>query len=278
MRLKTGQPAPGFMLRDMYDRTVSLSQYWGRKVLLSFYRASVCPLCNLRLHYLIDRYDDYRRRGLEMIVFFESSPEMTRHYIERQRPPFPIIPDLGRLAYALYGMESSLFGAAKARLSRLSQYREAAHYHIGGNFWQNIIHMDGVFGRKPADFLLTADLRVDTAYYGRDAGDFMPFREIDRFLASRPESLWPYNQQPSQPGMAPPGYPSYPSYPSYPAPRGPASGYPGYSQPNRSGPGASGSSQPGRPGGYDRYPSSQSRPDHRRSGDSRDSGWDNSGW
>ena len=189
MRLKTGQRAPVFIQRDMYEQPVSLSQYWGRKILLSFYRGAVCPLCNLRLRYLIDHYDNYRRQGLEMIVFFESSPEMARRYLERQRSPFPIIPDLERAVYSLYGLESSLLGALKARLFRGSQYREAARYHVGGGFWENLSQMDGVFSRKPADFLLSPDLRIQSAYYGRDAGDFMPFAEIDRFLVARPESL-----------------------------------------------------------------------------------------
>src|SRR6185437_5243544 len=124
-------------------------------------------------------------------------------------PPFPVIPDLGRVVYEQYGLESSFFGAAKARLLRGSQYREAARYHIGGGFWLNIFHMDGVFGRRPADFLLGADLRIQTTYYGRDAGDFMPFAEIDRFLLTRPESLWP----------------NYGNYGSASAPAQPASGY-----------------------------------------------------
>lgn len=266
MHLKPGQFAPNFMQRDMYDRTVSLSQFWGRKVLVSFYRASVCPLCNLRLRYLIDRYDDYRQRGLEVIAFFESSPELVRHYLERQRPPFPIIPDLKRAVYNLYGMESSLLGAAKARLFRGAAYREAARYQIGGNFWQNIIQMDGVFGRKPADFLLNADLTVQVAYYGHDAGDFMPFKEIDRFLAARPESLWPNYRQPSAPGYSMPRSGGGPGYSVPPDPRsgGPNSGWP------NSGWGNSGWPSSGN------YPSGQSRPDPRRG--FGNSGWGDSGW
>jgi hypothetical protein len=46
--------------------------------------------------------------------------------------------------------------------------------------------MDGHPGRLPADFLLESDLRIHTAYYGHDAGDFMLFEEIDAFLAARP--------------------------------------------------------------------------------------------
>lgn len=268
MRLKVGQPAPVFTQRDMYDRTVSLAQYWGRRVLLSFNRAAVCPLCNLRLHYLIDHHDDYRRRGLEIIAFFESSPEMARRYLERQRPAFPIIPDLGRVVYEQYGMESSLFGALKARLTRGSAYREAARYHIGGNFWYNLIHMDGAMGRRPADFLLSGDLRIQMAYYGHDSGDFLPFVEIDRFLAT-------------------PAEPPFASYGQAPTPRYPGAGYPGYADrrgPNsgRSYPGYPGQSAPGQ---YPSGPSGPSRPEIWRSGGPGHSGWPggsdnsgNSGW
>ena len=49
MRLREGQPAPLFEGYDLYERYVNLSHYAGRMVLVSFYRAAVCPLCNVRL-------------------------------------------------------------------------------------------------------------------------------------------------------------------------------------------------------------------------------------
>ncbi len=245
MRLKPGELAPVFAQRDMYGRPVSLSQYRGRKLLLSFYRGAVCPLCNLRLHYLIDHHDDYRRQGLEIIVFFESSPQVAVRYLDRQRSPFPIIPDLAREVYSLYGMESSLFGALRARLTRGAAYREAARRQIGGGFWENLFQMDGAMGRKPADFLLNPDLRIQTAYYGRDAGDFMPFAEIDRFLMTRPESAWTDHRR-----AAIARYPGA----GYSDPRGPTSGrsYPDSDQ--------------SAPGGYSDYPSGPSHPDNWRPG------------
>src|SRR6185437_13486109 len=96
------------------------------------------------------------------------------------------------------------------------------------------------------------DLYIQSAYYGRDAGDFMPFAEIDRFLAARPESLWPdnYGRAPA-PRSSPSGYPD---------PDGPASGRP-YPGQGRSA-----------PGGYPSGQSGQSRPDGWRSGNSGSSG------
>lgn len=208
MRLKSGQPAPLFTMRDMYGRVVSLEQYRGRRVLLAFNRAAVCPLCNLRLHYLIYRYDEYRQRGLEIVAFFESSPQQALYFLERQAPPFPIIPDLGHQVYDLYGLEVSLFEAAKAFFTRRSAFREAAHHHIGGTMWQNLTRTEGPMGRKPGDFLLSADLRIQVAHYGRDAGDYLSFTDVDRFLNANTNTNTSTNANPYASAEPTPSWPN----------------------------------------------------------------------
>lgn len=57
---------------------------------------------------------------------------------------------------------------------------------VGGNPLQNIPDMDGSMGSLPGDFLVGPDGRLEIAYYGRDAGDFLLFSEIDRFLDGAP--------------------------------------------------------------------------------------------
>jgi hypothetical protein len=89
MRLREGQLAPDFDVTDIYGRRVALERYRGRLTLLSFHRAAVCPLCNLRLAHLIRRAPAYRRAGLEIIAFFESSPARP----PLSRPPARAIPD-----------------------------------------------------------------------------------------------------------------------------------------------------------------------------------------
>ena len=179
MRLREGQVAPGFDLFDIYGRRVALNWYLGRSVLVSFHRAAVCPLCNLRLAHLIRRAPAYRRAGLEIIAFFESTPSRAHHYLDRQRAPFPIIADLNHDAYAEYGLESSFWGAVWARLTRFGGYSEAARLRVGGGVLENITQMDGKFGRLPGDFLIGPDGRVRLAYYGHDAGDFLLFRDLE---------------------------------------------------------------------------------------------------
>ncbi|MBF6590096.1 MAG: redoxin domain-containing protein [Ktedonobacterales bacterium] len=184
MRLKVGQDAPLFVINDIYGRRVPLAAYQGTKLLLSFHRSSVCPLCNIRLSHLIYRYQEYQRQGFAIIAFYESSLAYTRRYLDRLQCPFPIIADRERTVYSLYGLESSWLGTARGTLRR-SVYREAKRHNLG--VWRllpGFLAMDGKKFRMPAEFLLGPDLRIQRAYYAKDAGDFLPFSELDAFAAS----------------------------------------------------------------------------------------------
>jgi len=182
MRLKVGQLAPQFTMKDITGRQISLSAYRGRKVLVSFNRSAVCPLCNLRTWHLIHRYPEYSWRGLEVIAFFESSPERAHQYLDQLQAPYPILADLDHRVYNLYGLENSLLGVLRARLRRGDFYREASQRHINAGILRSFLDAGSAFGRMPADFLIGPDGRIEVAYYGKDAGDFLLFAEIDYFL------------------------------------------------------------------------------------------------
>src|SRR5262249_18010967 len=91
MRLRPGNSAPLFVSSDVYGRRVSLVDYAGWHVLLSFYRAAVCPLCSLRFALLVDRASAYARQGLAMVAVFESSPPETLRYMRGLQLPIPVI-------------------------------------------------------------------------------------------------------------------------------------------------------------------------------------------
>ncbi len=185
MRLRVGDQAPWFTARDIYGRWFSLGSYYGKGLLLSFNRAAVCPLCNIRTFYLIDRAPRYRQLGLEIVAFFESSPHRAYEFLSRLRAPFPIVGDLGRAVYAKYGLESSWLGTARGTLQRRNVYHEARQRGLG--IWQLIpgfLAMDGNRFRMPADFLIGPDLTIQKVHYGRDSGDFMGFTELDTYAAS----------------------------------------------------------------------------------------------
>ncbi len=201
MRLRVGTSAPPFTVRDLTGRTISLSQYAGTGLCLSFNRAAVCPLCNVRLAHLIMRYPEYQARGMSIIAFFESSSEVAQHYLDRLQCPFPIVADLQRQVYALYGLETSMLGTARGSM-RNGVYREARARGLGivGKV-RGFLAMDGRKFRMPADFLIGPDLRIRRAYYARDAGDFLSFAELDAFAATLALQPWQGGLLPSPPSV-----------------------------------------------------------------------------
>jgi hypothetical protein len=50
------------------------------------------------------------------------------------------------------------------------------------SFIENIRAFDGDLGLLPAEFLLTPELQIARAHYGKDTGDFLPFSDIDSFV------------------------------------------------------------------------------------------------
>src|SRR5262249_55555996 len=158
MRLHVGQRAPDFTVRDIHGQWVSLMDYSGTKLLLSFYRAAVCPLCVVRTAQLAQRAAVYRHQGLELLAFYESSPARTRQYLDRLRAPFPLVADPRRWwVYTRYGVETSWLGTLRGTLRR-NVYRTARRQHLG--VWQllpGFLAMEGAKFRVPADFLIGPD-------------------------------------------------------------------------------------------------------------------------
>ncbi|NOZ08128.1 MAG: AhpC/TSA family protein [FCB group bacterium] len=177
-RLQPGMTAPNFVLRDTTGKLINLQAYSGTRVLLSFYRYASCPFCNLRVHKLIKKYPEYHKAGLEMIAVFESPVETIARYAGRQNPPFPLLADPSLKLYAWYGIQSSWWAYLKSirKLNLLLDAIFIKGYRLG--------KMDGDKALVPADFLISEDGTVHTAYYGRDIGDHLPLEAVEEFLVS----------------------------------------------------------------------------------------------
>jgi peroxiredoxin len=175
MRIKPGQPAKNFSSEDLAGNTVALNDYKGQRLMLSFYRYAACPLCNLRVHHLIQHYAGLIKKNLQLVAVFQSPRESILKYAGKQKAPFPIIPDPQRRLYRLYGVESSWAGFIKGSM-RLSLVTSA----LMKGFWPG--KMEGIKSMVPADFLIGPDLTVQVAYYGKDIGDHLPVERINGWL------------------------------------------------------------------------------------------------
>lgn len=178
--LNKGEHAPDFLMRDMTGRNIRLSDFTGKKVLLSFFRYATCPFCTVRFVRLAQEAERYARSGLIILAIFESSEQYINNYIGRRGLPFPVIPDPDGSLYALYGVKKSIPGLMLGmfRIPTLLRAMFDPDYRMANS--------GGSMTRIPADFLIGRDMTIAKSYYGSDIGDHIPFRDIDSFVAAKP--------------------------------------------------------------------------------------------
>lgn len=177
MRLKEKQKAPSFEVVDVYGKRILLKDFVGQKLMVSFYRYSGCPFCNLRVADLIQHYPSFEKQGLKMISFWQSAKEEILETVGTQHAPFPLIPDKGKKIYTLYGVENHSMAPWKVLLDLALSLRV-----LFSPFMK--MKIAGEIDLVPADFLINPDGTIYRAYYGKHVGDHLPISEIESFLVT----------------------------------------------------------------------------------------------
>lgn len=187
MTLTVDNKAPAFHVRDIRGEMVGLEQFQGKKLLVSFYRYASCPFCNLRIHTLNQKAEEYRQQGMEMIAVFQSTAQQINKYAGKEVRPFTIIADDKRELYRLYGVQTSWWGFSKAFITRLPDLLRTS---LLGNLPGR---MDNELNRMPADFLIDEAGCVKLAYYGSDIGDHLPLADLEQYLVEKKSADVAYN-------------------------------------------------------------------------------------
>lgn len=120
------QKAPDFTLRDAEGRTVQLSDYRGKVVLLNFW-ATGCAPCRAEIPWFIDFEKEYKDRGFAVlgVSMDDEGWEVVRPYIERMRVNYRVL--MGD------SMVSDLYGGVEAVPTSFMIDREGriARMHVG---------------------------------------------------------------------------------------------------------------------------------------------------
>lgn len=174
--LKPMMSAPDFDVIDIYDNRRRLSDYSGKKVMLSFYRYASCTFCNLCIAELIGVYPEFSQANMEFLAVFQSPKEGILEHVGALKTPFPIIPDPERVLYKLYGVKQS---------SKWKYFLGLLHLKkLVAAFSKGLIKgkADGDQFLIPADFLIDEKQIIHTAYYGKDISDHLSVDVIRKFI------------------------------------------------------------------------------------------------
>ena len=110
--LKTGDPAPDFLLEDKHGNKVSLSDFKGKKVVLYFYPKDNTPGCTRQACAFAGLYREFQTRNIEVIGISRDSVASHIKFAEKYGLPFILLSDPGLDAIQAYGVwqEKKLYG------------------------------------------------------------------------------------------------------------------------------------------------------------------------
>ena len=112
MELKIGDKAPEFSAKDQDGKTIKLSDFKGKKVVLYFYPKDNTPGCTAQACNLRDNYEALQKAGYVVLGVSQDSEKSHQKFIEKQNLPFPLIADTDHTVHHLYGTwaEKQMYG------------------------------------------------------------------------------------------------------------------------------------------------------------------------
>ena len=102
-RLAPGDHAPEFTLTDSYGKSVALSDYRGRSVVVYFYPAASTPGCTKEACDFRDSLADLNNAGFDVLGISPDKPEKLARFRDAQGLTFPLLSDPDRAVLSAWG-------------------------------------------------------------------------------------------------------------------------------------------------------------------------------
>jgi peroxiredoxin Q/BCP len=112
IQLKEGMKAPFFEGVDQDGKTINLSDYAGKKVVLYFYPKDNTPGCTAEACNLRDNHNSLLNKGFAVIGVSADSEKSHKGFASKYSLPFPLIADTTKKILNDYGVyrEKKLYG------------------------------------------------------------------------------------------------------------------------------------------------------------------------
>jgi thioredoxin-dependent peroxiredoxin len=111
-RLAVGDKAPAFSLSDADGKTVKLSDFTGRKVIVYFYPAASTPGCTKQACDFRDSLAELGGAGLDVVGISPDKPEKLAKFRDAEHLTFPLLSDPEREVLTAWGAfgEKTMYG------------------------------------------------------------------------------------------------------------------------------------------------------------------------
>ena len=91
--LKIGDNAPQFEAKDNAGKTIKLSDYAGKKLVLFFYPKASTPGCTAEACDLRDNYKTFLSKGYDVLGVSADSAKRQQNFINKNNLPFSLLAD-----------------------------------------------------------------------------------------------------------------------------------------------------------------------------------------
>lgn len=112
MTLAEGKKAPAIKLKDQNGKTISLSDYTGKKVVIYFYPKDMTPTCTVQACNLRDNFDLLKKNGIVVLGISPDDVDSHKKFESKHDLPFTLLADPKQDVLKKYGVwgEKSMYG------------------------------------------------------------------------------------------------------------------------------------------------------------------------
>jgi len=103
-KLKVGDRAPSFALKDQHGNTVRLSQFKGQKLVVYFYPKADTPGCTTQSCAVRDAHPQLKRLKTAVVGVSPDSPARQAKFDDKYGLGFPLLADEGHEMAEAYGV------------------------------------------------------------------------------------------------------------------------------------------------------------------------------
>ncbi len=137
-KLAAGDEAPVFALEDEAGKTVSLSDYAGKRVVVYFYPRDDTPGCTKEACQFSDLFEEFRQSGVDVVGISPDDASSHRRFREKHGLTIKLLSDPGHEVMEAYGAwgEKTLYGKKSVGVIRTTVLVgeqgqvERAWYHV----------------------------------------------------------------------------------------------------------------------------------------------------